>query len=346
MALKDGASPESVDQELEELEGKSDEDRKALLLQMIRTNSNKEFAYFKPMCFSDCDIGGDRYKAPPDRYPDGQSDDEEWLKDDPLGTSTQQYYVEMLDSCNRAPLKYYGREQKQKLRFAIQRWTAESTCCFSDCARLDTGRDVPRTWPTRIRYIRHLHENHLHHHTSYDCVVTGSLRASQDCPNGHRTKRRSDLVRHMVAKHGIALATSVSRVNKIHSAMWANFKAGSMEEGMEDFGGAGTGKCRGVYRVTMSGGRLHIDEGPMYEEYKVFRGDYQGRKRPGPTQPDRVRIRNPGRRILRIKDGRKSVLDSAAPKQVPVTFVSKQHNWSESPRWYCCGGVYVVTGDN
>ena len=85
-----------------------------------------------------------------------------------------------------------------------------------------------------------------------------------------------------MAKHGVALATSVKRVNKLHSAMWANFKAGSMEEGMEDFGGAGTGKCKGLYRITMSGGRLHIDEGPMYEEYKVFRGDFQGRKRLSP----------------------------------------------------------------
>ena len=124
VALKDGADPESVQEELEELEAKSDDDRKALLLQMIHTNSNNEFVYFKPMCFSDCDMGGDRYKAPPDRYPDGQSDDEEWLKDDPLGASTQQYYVEMLDVCNRSSLKYYGKEQKQKLRFAIQRWTS------------------------------------------------------------------------------------------------------------------------------------------------------------------------------------------------------------------------------
>ena len=90
------------------------------------------------MCVSDCQKDPRNQAKPPSHYADGASDDEEWIKSDPLGTPVSEFYADALEAMRLLDTQYYTRLCKQKLL-----WAAKPHLAPSRFVRRKTNRGRP-----------------------------------------------------------------------------------------------------------------------------------------------------------------------------------------------------------
>ena len=331
IAMVGGMSEVEAAKSLKDLESQTPEERGAVLLSTIRTNANSGFKYFKPMCVSDCQKDPRNQAKPPAVYDDGMSDDEEWIKSDPLDTPVSEYYADALEAMRLSDVQYYTRLCKQKLLWAAKQWSSTRPCPFQICEQEDESRATPKTWATRVRYLRHLTEWHFHHHTRYDCILVEKARRSEGCKTGQRHTRRADLVKHMMSGHKIAMGTAAPRALKLHSKMWTEFLAGSRGiPSEEDFGDVGTGRVKGFFKYNDNRGRLHLEKGPMYDEFQKWNN--KGKPpRPAPKRPA-TGDTQAAKKVRSNSTERPSVMERVKPPDGGPTFTSTKTDWRSGPQ--------------
>ena len=331
ISRKGGMSEKEAGVEAAKIPKMSVEERTALVDSTVNTNVVSGFKYFKPQCLDDCRKNWRTRTAPPSVYPDGTSDDEEWCRDDPCGDSISEYYVQAMDKMRCAETALVSRMMKSKLMWAAGRWTPETPCPFEICMDTDKSRPSPKTWITKVRYLRHLTEWHFNHFPRYDCVaVKGRMNAL--CPKGDTFFRRGDVVRHLMDCHKTGMRISVPRLNALHNEMWEKYQSGCKEycDQEMDSEGGGFGKMRGFFKWNKDPDRLHIADGPEYEEFsKFYHKNRKGVKRSAKTTTQQAKK-------ARASGEREGVLERVAPHGSGVTFSSTRTDWSAGP-----SGVHV-----
>ena len=233
-----------------------------------------------------------------------------------------------MDYMLNCPLEYYAKWHKNKLSWAARRWDAGKSCPFTQCVDKDLTRSTPKTWSTRVRYLRHLTEEHFHHYPRYDCVYMVKGRQSETCKKGQQHRRRGSLVRHLVEQHKVALGNAAPRLMKMHEGMWSKFRAGAMDHLEMDFGDCGVGKAKGFYKHNVDFNHLHIDEGPLYQEFTEWLN--QGKKPSAKRRAD-SHAKTVKKARTDSSNGRQTVLQKSHTLAKPVTFASTKTDWKSGP---------------
>ena len=295
-------------------------------------NAKSKFKYFKPTNIQDCKKNKSHYTAPPPVYSDGESDDEEWIRDSNTNPSSMSMYYDfvnkVLDIKREKDNEYYSREQRSKLKWAVSYWSPTTECPFSSCA---TGpiseHSEPKLWSTKSRYMRHIYEMHLHHHGQYECR-SKDLKTSRKCVNGYVTSRRSNMIRHLHLVHANSLMIARDRVVSLNAQLQETFDPENLTEETEAFGETGGGKLYAAYQITYVEGRLHLD-GEKFALMKKWRGDRVG-KRPATTEPKYGKSKKQ-KKVESSDSARKSVLETVQPVKSGATFVATTAAWGSTP---------------
>ena len=327
--MKSGHSKEEADKEMAKVSGMTMPERQALVESTVKANTASAFKYFKPQCLDDCRKDWRTKTAPPVVYPDGVSDDEEWCKEDPLGDSVSEYYVQAMEKMRCSDTALVSKMMKSKLTWAASRWTPDTPCPFEVCVINDKARPSPKTWITKVRFLRHLTEWHFNHYPRYDCVAVKG-RKNDKCPNGDQFFRRGDLVRHLGNCHNTGIQLTVPRVNALHQEMWERYQSGSKDFCNQDVDcdGAGYGKVRGFFKWNSDQDKLHIADGPNFDAFMTYSSKSKGRRSlKRPAHESTQQAKKPRAQSTE----RKGVLEKVAPHGSGVTFSSKRTDWSAGP---------------
>ena len=245
----------------------------------IWRNAKSGFREFRPECFSHCQRNLTEYACPEARDLDDLSDDEEWIKSEtsmPSVNTFLQRWTEALDDEQVFGKQYYNHEARPKIRWALSEFdpVTNNSCPFDSCTH-HYWREV-RPFPSRIRFVRHIVEWHMHHYPMYVCDPNHG-KQSKTC-QGIRTPRRGRLIEHLKKVHGQPLTTARKTVMDIHAALVGNLKKihlPGMRIGTAYFGEvriANNSKQSAFFNRAWRLGRLDLPE-LVYEEVKLFRGD-------------------------------------------------------------------------
>ena len=181
-------------------------------------NSRAGFPHYIPVCLEDCKTTSTKYKTPPAINRNGESDDEDWLRESRKEKLPSHFNLVWLGKAQRWPETYYTRDQKHKLKWAADVYFKEGIrdkeCPFALC---ENGSETPRVYRTRTRFIRHLVEIHMHHHPEYICDDSRG-KICMNC-NGLSTPRRGVMVRHLTQDHGYGFQVSVEKVRLLHKKL-------------------------------------------------------------------------------------------------------------------------------
>ena len=268
-------------------------------LRDIWDNARKKFMLRRPACFSECEIGRGQYSCPPMIDFEGESDDEEWIRLNRKDESVNLFYERMMNVVRNAHNEYYSHDAKSKLAWAAANYGPNNmTCAFDSCIVAEFS------WPTRARFLRHLVEVHHHHHPNYECFAEIG-KQNKKC-TGISTKRRSEMIRHLKEKHGLALKLARQRVIDLHADLYGRLIAMPESEylkvkvcsGAMCLTGTDQDKQRARFAMSQTAGRMGLSA-EIFWEVKCWRGDYdtlseeqkEKRRKPseGGSQPKRGR---------------------------------------------------------
>lgn len=205
-------------------EGKEVEDGERLT--EIWGNANAKFANFVPKAFNECAKGVKKYGCPEPYDKNGESDDEDWIRettDEPLPSD---HYEDWFGMLKKYPDNYYSRDQKRKLIWAYNKWCKDEgndTCPFTTCLTEKKGKK----YSTPRRFLRHLCEGHMHHTVVYECSNRDEQRESATC-DGCITPRRGVMIRHYKWCHTPGMRAFRDRMVNLHELIIAELT-------MEDF---------------------------------------------------------------------------------------------------------------
>ena len=191
-------------------------------LKSIWRNAKLDFSEFVPASFEECALGPKAYGCPRERNRNGESDDEDWLRDTVQDDPTSDHLERWFDQLRYYPETYYQRDQKWKLNWAYKQWYViqkERICPFGICYNRLHGRPV---YPTARRFLRHLCEGHLHHTIVYECETVQGQRKSEMCV-GLITTRRANMVRHYKTCHSPGMEKARTRVLKLHDLLMSHY---------------------------------------------------------------------------------------------------------------------------
>ena len=206
---------ESVEVTEETVEPSDDDVPTSVSDKSIWDNARDHFTDRKPMCFSECRKGHSSYALPDPTDKDGQSDDEEWLREERTNESPNKFYAVWIHKLKSMLPKYYGHDQKWKLLWAVDNYNVKrrNVCPFEICVM---DKEKQKIYITKARFQRHIVEVHMHHHPIYRCAKAG--KKSQGC-KGLTTPRRSVMVRHYRNDHQKSARDSLDVVMKTHQKM-------------------------------------------------------------------------------------------------------------------------------
>ena len=186
----------------------------------IWRNAKGGFKEFRPECFGHCSRNLTDYSCPEAYELDNLSDDEEWMRTDVGLPSVNTFLEKWTKGLNDESVFgkfYYNYEARPKIAWALSAFDpiTNNECPFDSCRYV--YKDEVGPFSSRIRYVRHVVEWHMHHHPLYVCHAdTG--KASKIC-QGLRTTRRGRLIEHLKKAHGQPLPTARKTVMELHSAL-------------------------------------------------------------------------------------------------------------------------------
>ena len=194
---------------------------------------------------------------------DGQSDDEEWLRQERTDTSPNKFYSVWCNKLNDWPAPYYNYDQKWKLKWAIDSYNMKNnnTCPFVVCVN---EKEKAKVFIRRPRFLRHMVEVHLHHHALYRCSTERGIECKK-C-NGVKTVRRGALVRHLRTLHGKSASVALDMVNELHEKLMSNMDSMSWKgitSGTKYFGEviwSDKGKLLAEFTLSHKPERLQLDD--------------------------------------------------------------------------------------
>ena len=148
---------ESVEVTEETVEPSDDDVPTSLSDKSIWDNARDHFLDRKPMCFSECRKGHSSYALPDPTDKDGQSDDEEWLREERSNESPNKFYAVWIHKLKNTLPKYYGHDQKWKLLWAVDNYNVKrrNVCPFEICVM---DRENQKVYLTKARFQRHIVE--------------------------------------------------------------------------------------------------------------------------------------------------------------------------------------------
>ena len=156
--------------------------------------------------------------GPVDKY--GLSDDEEWIR------------AENNDQFSERVLLCVGCEYKPGPRRSIILMTRDprsvgrrlkydavlnNTCPFDVCVH---KKEEEKVYGTKVRFLRHLTEDHMHHHPVYEC---GSEKKKCLKCNGFSTLRRGRLIEHLKDAHQMSTRSAREKVIALHAKLMDNW---------------------------------------------------------------------------------------------------------------------------
>ena len=164
---------ESVEVTEETVEPSDDDVPTSVSDKSIWDNARDHFSDRKPMCFSECRKGHSSYALPDPIDKDGQSDDEEWLREERTNESPNKFYAVWIHKLKSTLPKYYGHDQKWKLLWAVDNYNVKrrNVCPFEICVM---DKEKQKIYVTKARFQRHIVEVHMHHHPIYRCAKAGN----------------------------------------------------------------------------------------------------------------------------------------------------------------------------
>ena len=300
----------------------------------IWRNAKGGFREFRPECFSHCQRNLTEYACPDAGDLDGLSDDEEWIKSEttmPSVNTFLQKWTTALDDEKVFGKQYYNHEARPKIRWALSVFDpiTNNKCPFDSCTH--HYKDEVRPFSTKIWFVRHIVEWHMHHYPLYICDANAG-KQSKTC-HGIRTPRRGRLIEHLKKAHGQPLTTARKTVMEIHAALIGNLKKvnlPSMRIATPQFGEvrlSTNSKQSALFNRAWRTGRLDLPE-LVYQEVKWFRGDKPwdkekenpGRSNSG-SEPEAKRARSdmagvhPPEKKMSPKSGRGLTIEQRSPLQ-------------------------------
>ena len=312
----------------------------------IWENARNHFQDRKPMCFQDCKKGHSTYAIPDPIDKDGQSDDEEWLREERGDESPNKFYAVWIHKLKTVLPKYYDHNQKWKLLWAVDNYhvTRRNVCPFEICIM---DKEKQTVFPSKVRFQRHIVEVHMHHHAIYRCAKQG--KKSQGC-KGLTTTRRSVMVRHYQKDHQKSAKDSLDVVMKTHAKLMEQIdtkKLSKITGSTKYFGGVTlTSKHKLSAEFGLSHEQMRLSMGTeKFLRVKMFRGDTdvemvdgEIRMKAGRSTPDlegaakRARLQSPSPELSRKRDHsdgivQRSPLDGTHASQASESFSTA---WSDS----------------
>ena len=312
----------------------------------IWDNARDHFSDRNPMCFSECRKGHSSYALPDPIDKDGQSDDEEWLREERSDESPNKFYAVWIHKLKNTLPKYYHHDQKWKLLWAVDNYNVKrrNVCPFEICVM---DKEKQKVYVTKARFQRHIVEVHMHHHPIYRCTKAG--KRSQGC-NGLTTTRRSVMVRHYRNDHQKSARDSLDVVMKTHHKMMEPMDTKRLNKITGSTKYFGNTMLTPKHKLSAEFGLSHE---PMrlnmcaetYLRVKLFRGDNDveevdgvvqmkgGRSAPDPdSAAKRARLKSPAPDVNRKRDHsdtivQRSPLEGTHAAQSPAAFTSA---WSDS----------------
>ena len=242
---------------------------------IIWENAKADFAVRQPKCFAECRKGSKAWGIPGPVDKDGQSDDEEWLRQERTDTSPNKFYSVWCNKLNDWPAPYYNYDQKWKLKWAIDNYHVKNnnTCPFGVCVN---EKEKAKIYISRPRFLRHMVEVHLHHHAVYRCSTERGIECKK-C-NGVKTVRRGALVRHLRSTHGKSASVALDMVTELHEKLMSNMHDMSWKgvtSGSKYFGEviwSDKGKLLAEFTLSHKPERLQLDDA-SWLSVRYHRGD-------------------------------------------------------------------------
>ena len=241
----------------------AEEEAPSISVKAVWDNAKAEFAIRQPKCFAECRKGSKSWGVPGPIDKDGESDDEEWMRQERTDTSTNKFYSVWCNKLNEWKVPYYNYDQKWKLKWAIDAYhmKTKNTCPFDVCV---LAKEKAKAFISRARFLRHLVEVHLHHHPLYRCS-TERGRECKKC-NGLKTVRRGALVRHLRALHGKSATEALDMVTELHETLMDNIESMSWKgitSGTKYYGDviwSKKGKLAAEFVLSHKPERLNLDD--------------------------------------------------------------------------------------